>query len=95
MNLEMVLKRPVVTEKSTLQRANFNEYAFEVDRRASKMQIRLAVEKVYDVDVVQVNTLVQHGKYRKVGARRSLSKKWKKAMVRLKEGQRIEFFEAK
>ena len=90
-----ILKRPLVTEKSTQQKIAYNEYLFEVDRRASKHQIKEVVEKLFKVDVLKVNTLIQHGKYKRVGRSQNLTKKWKKAIVRLKEGQRIEFFEAK
>ena len=95
MNIEGILKRPLVTEKSTIQKANLNEYLFEVDRHATKLQIKEAVEKIFNVKVLKVNTLIQHGKYKRVGNSQNLTKKWKKANVRLKEGQRIEFYEAK
>jgi large subunit ribosomal protein L23 len=95
MNLVNILKRPLVTEKSTQQKANRNEYAFEVDRRATKLQIKQVVEKLFNVKVLDVNTLIQHGKYRRVGSSQNLTGKWKKAFVRVKEGQKIEFFEAK
>ena len=95
MKLEDVLKRPLVTEKSTLQKAEFNEYAFAVDCRANKLLVKEAVEKIFSVEVLKVNTLIQHGRYKRVGRNQNLTPKWKKAIVRLKEGQRIDFFEAK
>ena len=92
MNLYQVLKRPILTEKTDYQRDN-NQYIFEVDRQANKIQIKQAVETIFKVNVVRVNTITVPGKKRR-GWRRPVygsTAKWKKAIVTLQEGQRIEF----
>ncbi len=88
-----ILRRPVVTEKSTDQKDALNVIAFEVDRRASKPEIKAAVEKLFKVKVTDVRTLQVAGKHVRVG--RSFGKRpnWKKALVTLAEGSTIEFFE--
>lgn len=94
MNVYQVLKRPILTEKSDYQRDD-NQYVFEVDRKANKLQIREAVEKLFDVEVVAVNTMVMKPKRRRLG-RRSITTRpaWKRAIVTLAPGERIqEFFE--
>ncbi|MBI2861807.1 MAG: 50S ribosomal protein L23 [Chloroflexi bacterium] len=91
MNLEEVLLRPIVTEKSTrLTEAGW--YTFEVRREANKIEIRKAVEKVFKVDVVKVNTMNISGKIRRRGQSQGRTRSWKKAMVALASGQRIELF---
>jgi len=92
MHVYNVLRRPLVTEKSTALQAQ-NKYAFEVDGKANKIQIREAVEKAFNVEVVAVNVSRVPGKMRRVGRGRGMSPSWKKAVVTLKEGQKIEFFE--
>ena len=87
-----VLLRPLVTEKSTTL-AGRNQYVFEVDLRANKTQVKESVERVFDVIVLRVITMVVIGKRRRYG--RSLVKRpdWKKAIVTLKPGDSIELFE--
>jgi len=87
-----VLKRPVVTEKTTLQ-GEQGRYTFEVDLHANKHQVKEAVEKVFGVDVVSVNIIKMPGKRRRYGVRLSKPHPWKKATVKLAEGQSIGFFE--
>ena len=94
MNTTQVLRKPLLTEKSNNMKADKNIVCFEVDRRANKIQIKDAVEKMFGVKVVSVATATVHGKNRRVG--RSAGKKpdWKKAFVKIKEGEKkIEFFE--
>ena len=92
MNPEQVIRRPIVlTEKSNLLRAQ-NTVIFEVARTANKIQIRQAVEKLFNVKVVNVNTLVMRGKDRRMGRGYAKMQNWKKAMVTLKEGDAIDFF---
>lgn len=79
MNLYQVVKKPIVTEKSTMQ-ASQGKYVFEVDKRASKKDIKQAVEKLFSVTVLGVTTANVRGD-------------WKKAVVTLKEGDKIELFE--
>jgi large subunit ribosomal protein L23 len=87
-----VLKRPVVTEKTTSQ-GEQGRYTFEVDLRANKHQVKEAVEKIFGVDVVSVNTIKMPGKRHRYGPHLSRSRPWKKATVTLAEGQSIGFFE--
>lgn len=91
-----ILKRPIVTEKMTALQEK-GQYAFEVERGANKIEIKKAVEKKFNVTVVSVRTIVHKGK-----AKSQMSRKgrfpgrtpgWKKAVVRLKEGDKIQFFE--
>lgn len=92
MNIYDVLKRPIVTEKTTLQ-GEMGRYTFEVDLDANKHQVKEAVEKIFDVDVVSVNIMNMPGKTRRYGPHVSRPYPWKKATVRLSEGQTIGFFE--
>ena len=93
MEMHEIIRRPLITEKGTQLRELQNQYLFEVDQRASKHQIKGAVEKLFKVHVEDVKTLVVRGKIKRVG--RSIGKRsnWKKAYVTLKEGEKIEFFE--
>jgi large subunit ribosomal protein L23 len=87
-----VLRRPIVTEKSSLQ-GERGRYTFEVHPQANKHQVKEAVEKVFDVKVVAVNIITVPGKRRRYGRHLSSPHPWKKATVRLAEGQSIGFFE--
>ncbi len=87
-----VLKRPVVTEKSTLLQEK-GCYTFEVARSATKQQIKEAVEKAFGVEVVQVNTLTVRDKPRRYGPRLVPARRWKKAIVTLAPGNSITIFE--
>lgn len=87
-----VLKRPIVTEKTTLQ-GERGRYTFEVDPQANKHQIKEAVEKIFDVEVVAVNVIAMPGKRQRYGRHVSKPQPWKKATVRVAEGQSIGFFE--
>ena len=94
MNLEQIIKRPIaMTEKANLLRAAGNQVVFEVSPKANKIQIRQAVEELFDVKVTSVNTLVQHGKVKRAGRRAMKRPNWKKAIVTLREGDDIQFFE--
>jgi large subunit ribosomal protein L23 len=94
MNMYQVLKRPILTEKTDAQRDE-KQYVFEVDSRATKLQIKEAVEKIFDVDVVAVNTMIMKPKLRRLGRRTITTRAaWKRAVVTLAAGERIqEFFE--
>jgi large subunit ribosomal protein L23 len=92
MNIYEVVRRPLVTEKST-RLSERNKYVFEVDKRASKDQIRLAVEKAFKVGVISVNVIKVPGEAKKMGKRQVTAPAWKKAIVTLKEGDKIQFFE--
>jgi large subunit ribosomal protein L23 len=93
MNLHDVIRRPLVTEKSTVARETGNVVTLAVDPRASKYDIQRAVEKLFDVKVLDVRTLRMAPKLRRVGKNQGRKPEWKKALVRLAEGQSIEFFE--
>lgn len=88
-----IIKRPVVSEKTTLQKENFNQVCFEVDRRANRVEIRQAVEKIFNVKVAAVKTLQIKGKVKRRGRIVGKRRDWKKANVKLMPGERIEFFE--
>jgi large subunit ribosomal protein L23 len=94
MNIYQVLKRPILTEKSDFQRDE-NQYVFEVARRANKLQIKEAVETLFDVEVLAVNTLIMKPKRRRLGRKLVTTRPaWKRAVVTLAPGERIqEFFE--
>ena len=87
-----VLRRPLITEKNTELQAQ-GKYAFEVAREANKPQIKQAVEKAFKVKVTTVNVVTVPGKTRRVGRRQVLTQPWKKAIVTLQSGDKIEFFE--
>ena len=90
-----IIKKPVITEKSTILKDQNREVCFEVDRRANKIEIKRAVEELFKVKVERVRTHNKRGKMRKVGRSEGKKKDWKKAYVKLKEGEKmIEFFEA-
>ncbi len=92
MNLYEVLRRPLITERSTAQQAT-GKYTFEVARDSNKDQIKLAVEKAFNVKVTAVNVLNVSGKRRRVGRREMVGSSMKKAVVTLKKGDKIQFFE--
>ena len=93
MNVHDVIRRPLVTEKSTVAREAGNVVTLAVDPRASKYDIQRAVETLFDVKVLDVRTLRMAPKLRRVGKNQGRKPEWKKALVRLAEGQSIEFFE--
>ncbi len=94
MHLYEVLKRPVVTEKSMIATDEENKVSFEVDLHANKLMIKHAVEKAFDVTVVNVNVLVMAAKTSRRGSTtRIRHPKWKKAVVTLRAGDRIQLFE--
>lgn len=94
-DLFQVIRRPVVTEKGERLSLQQNQVVFEVDRRATKHDIQRAVEKIFNVKVVKVRTLRLAGKRRRVMRGYALKKpSWKKAVVTLAEGNRIDFYEA-
>lgn len=93
MNLYDVIHRPVVTEKSSIAREEANIATFRVDPNATKLEIRKAVEELFDVKVMSVRTMQQPGKKKRIGKSVGRKPAWKKAIVELAEGQAIEFFE--
>ena len=87
-----VLRRPLITEKNTML-VEQNKYAFEVARNANKPQIKDAVEKVFKVKVAKVNVMCVPGKMRRAGRQRGMTSPWKKAVVTLEPGNKIDLFE--
>jgi large subunit ribosomal protein L23 len=92
-NAHEVIRKPLVTEKSNIGREEKNLVSFAVDVRATKPEIRSAVEQLFSVKVLDVHTLRMPRKTRRVGKTMGYKPQWKKAIVQLAEGQRIEFFE--
>lgn len=92
MNIYEVLRRPIITEKNTLLAVQ-SKYMFEVYKDANKQQIKDAVEKAFKVNVTSVNVINVPGKMRRAGRRRGMTSPWKKAIVTLQSGQKIELFE--
>jgi large subunit ribosomal protein L23 len=87
-----LIKRPVITEKTTKMMEE-NKYCFLVDPKANKTQIRQAVEEIFKVKVKAVNTLNMLGKLKRMGRYEGRRPSWKRAIVTLETGSRIEFFE--
>ena len=92
-DIHQIIQRPIITERSTIEREERNIVTFEVDPRATKPQIKQAVEKLFAVSVIEVHTARIRGKNRRMGRNVGRKPLWKKARVRLAEGQNIEFFE--
>ena len=92
MHLYAVLRRPLITEKNTMLQAQ-GKYAFEIASEANKPQVKQAVEKAFKVKVLSVNVMTVPPKTRRVGRRQVLTQSWKKAIVTLKPGDKIELFE--
>jgi len=95
MNLtaEKIVRRPIaLTEKASRLKVEGNQVVFEVAITANKLEIKDAVEKLFDVKVERVNTLVQRGKQKRMGRGLAKRRNWKKAIVTLREGSDIQFF---
>ena len=95
MNPYKMIIRPIDTEKTRYQASELGQYTFEVDRRANKVEVKRAIEAIYEVDVVAVNVMNMPAKAnRRRGRRRTVRRSpWKKAVVTVAEGQRLEVFE--
>ena len=92
MHVYEVLRRPVITEKST-ELTGHDKYAFEIAEGANKRMIKQAVETAFNVTVTGVNVITMKPKTRRVGRNMIKTAPWKKAVVTLKQGEKIEFFE--
>lgn len=88
-----IIKRPVITEKTTNQKEVYNQITFEVDRRANRVEIKKAIENIFKVKVAGVHTIQVKGKVKRRGRIVGKRKDWKKAIVTLMPGERIDFFE--
>jgi large subunit ribosomal protein L23 len=94
MTPEQIIKRPLVlTEKGNTLRETENQYLFEVASTANKAQIRNAIETLFTVKVLRVHTMIVRGRMRRMGRGHAKTPNWKKAIVQLKEGDSIDFFE--
>ncbi|MDP9150120.1 MAG: 50S ribosomal protein L23 [Myxococcota bacterium] len=93
MTPEQIIRRPIaLTEKANILREKNNQVVFEVARIANKVQIKDAVQKLFNVKVTDVNTMLLRGKDRRMGRGYAKTQNWKKAIVTLKEGDSIDFF---
>ncbi len=93
MNIYDVIKKPLITEKTTLEKDARNIIAFEVNRDANKIEIKDAVEKLFKVEVTAVKTVNVAGKVKRFGKNIGKRSNWTKAYVTLKEGSSVDFFE--
>jgi len=91
--LREILISPLITEKSTSQQNTSNSYTFKVSVNANKIEIRKAVETIFNVSVIDVNTINQRGKIKRMGRFAGKRADWKKAIVKLKTGDTITDFE--
>jgi large subunit ribosomal protein L23 len=93
MDIYRVIREPHIAEKANLVKEKYNQITLKVDKRANKIEIKDAVEKIFKKKVLEVNTINMEGKTKRVG--RNIGKKsdWKKAIVKLAPGENIEFFE--
>ncbi len=88
-----IIIRPLITEKTSIQKEMFNKVSFEVDRRANRIEIKKAVETVFNVRVSSVKTMQITGKTKQRGRITGKRRDWKKAIVTLLPGERIDFFD--
>ncbi|MGD2271583.1 MAG: 50S ribosomal protein L23 [Desulfobacterales bacterium] len=88
-----LFRRPLITEKTNIQKEVSNQVTFEVDRRANRVEIKRAIEKIFKVNVASVRTMQVKGKRKRRGRIVGKRRDWKKAIVTLRPGDRIEFFE--
>ncbi len=93
MDIYSVIKKPLVTEKSTIARDEDNKYFFEVDRDATKIDIRNAIEKIFKVKVMNIHTANVTGKKKRMGRIVGRRRNWKKAVVTVAPDNAIEVFE--
>jgi large subunit ribosomal protein L23 len=93
MDIYHIIRRALITEKSTAAKGENNKYIFEVDRRANKIEVATAVEKLFKVKVLDVHVMNIVGKKKRVGRIMGEKRSWKKAIVTLAPGSRIEIHE--
>lgn len=94
LHLYDIIRRPIISEKANLVSDTLNQYTFEVDVRSNKIQIKDAIEIIFDVDVLKVNTMVMPPKRGRRGRKFYIRKsKWKKAIVTVAQGQQIPLFD--
>jgi large subunit ribosomal protein L23 len=93
MNPYDIVKRPLITEKTSIQKEDYNQMSFEVDRKANRVEIKRAIENIFKVNVDTVKTMQVKGKTKQRGRIVGKRRNWKKAVVKLMPGERIDFFE--
>jgi large subunit ribosomal protein L23 len=93
MNPYDIVKRPLITEKTSIQKEDYNQMSFEVDRKANRVEIKRAIENIFKVNVATVRTMQVKGKIKQRGRIVGKRRNWKKAVVKLMPGERIDFFE--
>ncbi len=93
MNYHNLIIKPLITEKTTIQKEVANQVSFEVDRRANRIEIKRSIENLFDVKVAKVRTMQMNGKTKRRGRFVGKRRDWKKAIVTLMPGERIDFFE--
>ncbi len=93
-NLREVIRRPLITERATKLQESGGKYSFEVDKRANKIDVKRAVELMFDVQVTKINTVSVRGKVKRLGRFVGRRADWKKAIVTLATGQSIDIFES-
>ena len=91
---ETIIRRPIILTEKSNQLREKNQVIFEVAPSANKIQIKDAIQKLFKVTVVDVNTMLYRGKERRMGRGYAKLQNWKKAIVTLKEGDKIQFFES-
>ncbi|MBN8554051.1 MAG: 50S ribosomal protein L23 [Deltaproteobacteria bacterium] len=93
--MRKLIKYPHVTEKASNLQSNLNQYVFVVEKDANKFEIKKAVEALKkNIEIESIRTVVVRGKVKRLGMTKGKRSNWKKAIVRLKEGQSLELFEA-
>ena len=93
MSTRTVIRRPIITEKASRLKEKHNIYVFEVDRNSNKIEIKQSIQELFKVTVEDVRTSIAHGKIKSRGRFKGRRADWKRAVVQLKKGDTIEFFE--
>ena len=88
-----LIRRPLITEKTNIQKESYNQITFEVDRNANRVEIKRAIQDIFNVKVASVKTMQVKGKTKQGGRIIGKRRDWKKAIVKLMPGERIDFFE--
>jgi large subunit ribosomal protein L23 len=88
-----LIRRPLITEKTNIQKENHNQITFEVDRNANRVEIKRAIQDIFNVKVASVKTIQVKGKTKQRGRITGKRRDWKKAIVKLMPGERIDFFD--
>lgn len=92
MHIEQILVKPLLTEKASIETEKTNRYVFQVLTKSNKYQIKNAVEAMFDVKVVDVKTAILPGKVKRAGRHTKKTSSWKKAYIKVQDGQKIELF---